>query len=253
MTWVDARTRAEVPGELLADVYDAVDEGDGFGRALLDVVDRVVPSDVATFNRTDIDARRTDFDVHPVPHAQHRDRNDDFVRLHDEHPLIRRFATVEVPPPMRWRDVVDPSAFERTELFDVYYRPMGVTHQLAVKLAGSGTGMTTIALSRSRRPFTDDERDRLAAVLPHLRRSCRVHRMLGDGLPTVDALIAGGLTSRQAEVALALSGGGTNPELARRLGVSLGTLRKHLERIYGVLGVDNRGAAIAAIRSFGRR
>ena len=96
MTWVDARGRAEVPGELLADVYDAVDEGDGFGRALLDVVDRVVPSDVATFNRTDIDARRTDFDVHPVPHAQHRDRNDDFVRLHDEHPLIRRFATVEV-------------------------------------------------------------------------------------------------------------------------------------------------------------
>ena len=109
--------------------------------------------------------------------------------------------------------------------------------------------MTTIALSRSHRPFTDDERDRLAVVLPHLRRSARVHQTLGDGLPSADALIDAGLTSRQAEVALALSGGGTNPELARRLGISLGTLRKHLERIYSTLDVDNRGAAIAAIRS----
>ena len=248
-TGVDPRTRDALPGDLLADVYDAIDEGDGFGRALLDVVDRLVPSDVATFNRTDLGAGRTEFDTHPAPHAVHRDANDHFVRLHDEHPLIRRFARIDAPPPMRWRDVVDPEAFERTELFDVYYRPMGVTHQVAVKVAGQGAAMTTIALSRSHRPFTDDERDRLAVVLPHLRRSARVHQTLGDGLPSADALIDAGLTSRQAEVALALSGGGTNPELARRLGISLGTLRKHLERISSTLDVDNRGAAIAAIRS----
>ena len=207
-------------------------------------------SDVSTFNHTDIGVRRTDFEIHPDPNTAHRDRNDDFVRLHDEHPLIHRFARVDAPPPMRWRDAVDPESFERTELFDCYYRPMGITHQLAVKVAGRGTAMTTIALSRSHRAFTDAERDRLGALLPHLRRSCRVHRVLHEGLPAADALVGAGLTSRQAEVALALCAGGTNPELARRLGISVGTLRKHLERVYVALGVDNRGAAIAAIRSF---
>ena len=48
-------------------------------------------------------------------------------------------------------------------------------------------------------------------------------------------------------MALELRGGGTNAQLAGGLGISVGTLRKHLEVVYDALGVDNRAAAVAAV------
>jgi DNA-binding CsgD family transcriptional regulator len=59
-----------------------------------------------------------------------------------------------------------------------------------------------------------------------------------------------GLTKRQVEVALHLAEGGTNPVIAKRLGIAEGTLRKHLERIYRALGVTDRATAIARIRGW---
>jgi DNA-binding NarL/FixJ family response regulator len=40
-----------------------------------------------------------------------------------------------------------------------------------------------------------------------------------------------------------LAAGHTNTQIARRLGVTEGTVRKHLENIYGRLGVSSRTAA----------
>jgi DNA-binding CsgD family transcriptional regulator len=59
-----------------------------------------------------------------------------------------------------------------------------------------------------------------------------------------------GLTSRQAEVAVQLAEGGTDAAIAKRLGIAEGTLRKHLERIYRALDVNDRASAIARIRGW---
>ncbi len=59
-----------------------------------------------------------------------------------------------------------------------------------------------------------------------------------------------GLTRRQIEVALELCEGGTNAVIARRLDMAEGTLRKHLERIYRTLGVNDRASAIVHIRGW---
>jgi DNA-binding NarL/FixJ family response regulator len=76
------------------------------------------------------------------------------------------------------------------------------------------------------------------------------HVVLFRGSVDVDTtpLRALGLRPREIEVAVALAAGGTNAELARRLGMAEGTLRKHLERVYRVLEVDNRTAAAACVR-----
>jgi len=62
-------------------------------------------------------------------------------------------------------------------------------------------------------------------------------------------LAAAGLTPRQIDVAVALSEGGTNRQIARRLGVAEGTVKKHLETVYRALDVDNRASAVATVRS----
>jgi DNA-binding NarL/FixJ family response regulator len=52
------------------------------------------------------------------------------------------------------------------------------------------------------------------------------------------------LTTRQWQLMDLLAAGHTNVQIGRRLGVSEGTIRKHLEHIYRRLGVSSRGAAI---------
>lgn len=66
-----------------------------------------------------------------------------------------------------------------------------------------------------------------------------------EGMDLVDA----GLTPRQIQVALELArSGGTNSQLARSLGISEGTVKKHLESVFRLLGVDSRAAAAVALR-----
>ena len=68
--------------------------------------------------------------------------------------------------------------------------------------------------------------------------------------PGSTPLIDLGFTPRQTEVAIALAQtGGTNSQLARSLGISEGTVKKHLETVFRTLGVDSRTAAVVAVRS----
>jgi DNA-binding NarL/FixJ family response regulator len=57
-----------------------------------------------------------------------------------------------------------------------------------------------------------------------------------------------GLTPRQWDLLHLIAGGSTNKQIARQLGLSEGTVRTHLENIYGRLNVTNRTAAV--IRAF---
>jgi DNA-binding CsgD family transcriptional regulator len=59
-----------------------------------------------------------------------------------------------------------------------------------------------------------------------------------------------GLSPREVEVALELANGGTNAAIASRMNIAEGTVRKHLERVYRMLGVTDRASAIAAIRGW---
>jgi DNA-binding CsgD family transcriptional regulator len=61
------------------------------------------------------------------------------------------------------------------------------------------------------------------------------------------ALRAAGLTARQTDVALRLAAGASNQEIAALLGISTATARKHLEAVFGRLGVRHRAAAVARI------
>jgi DNA-binding NarL/FixJ family response regulator len=56
------------------------------------------------------------------------------------------------------------------------------------------------------------------------------------------------LTPREREVLAALAGGGTNKEIAIALGITPGTVKTHVERLIGKLGVrDRTQAAILAV------
>ena len=85
-----------------------------------------------------------------------------------------------------------------------------------------------------------------AAVPPHV---VFVRPVVASGHPAVDTsrLRALGLTPREREVAAYLSTGATNQQIAGALGISVGTVKKHLQRIFTALGVETRTAAAATV------
>ena len=135
-------------------------------------------------------------------------------------------------------------------IYSDYFRAQEFEHQLALCLpisAGSDAGPgRTIRLAFFRGPGRDfSERDRalLALLRPHL------HRAYLDAERRRDP--AAQLTPRQWELLHLVAAGHTNAQIARRLGISAGTVRIHLENIYQRLHVSSRTAAVT--RAFADR
>jgi len=122
-------------------------------------------------------------------------------------------------------------------------RLMGVEHCLMLCLpealpATAGPGRH-VRLYLTRGPGPDfSERDRAVLMLlrPHLQQAYLDAQRRRHPVPR--------LTPRQNDLLRLLAAGHTNTQIARRLGISEGTVRTHLEHIYEQLGVSSRTAAV---------
>lgn len=99
-----------------------------------------------------------------------------------------------------------------------------------------------------------DVRDLLTAIETRLARRADQRHALEAALqtsPTFESaqpLQALGLTPRESEVLLWVAQGKGNTDISTILGASESTIKKHLQRIFEKLGVENRGsAALAAV------
>jgi len=73
-------------------------------------------------------------------------------------------------------------------------------------------------------------------------------RRVGNALVLEERRHSPHLTAREQEILDHVAAGHTNAEIAATLCLALGTVRRHLENIFGKLGVHNRTAAVAALR-----
>jgi DNA-binding NarL/FixJ family response regulator len=108
----------------------------------------------------------------------------------------------------------------------------------AVPSPVSGPGRT-VRLFFFRGPGADfSERDRALLVLlrPHLHQAYLDAERRRHPVPQ--------LTARHRDLLRLLAAGHTNAQIARRLGISEGTVRTHLENLYGRLNVSSRTAAV---------
>jgi DNA-binding NarL/FixJ family response regulator len=97
----------------------------------------------------------------------------------------------------------------------------------------------TVRLHLGHGPGPDfSERDRAVLTLlrPHLHQAFLNAERHRHPVPR--------LTPRQNELLRLVAAGHTNAQIARRLGVTQGTVRTHLENIYEKLHVSSRTAAV---------
>jgi DNA-binding CsgD family transcriptional regulator len=131
-----------------------------------------------------------------------------------------------------------------TGMYTDYYRPQGAEHDLMLCLpAARGPGRhgprQTVRLLFVRGPgpdFTERDRALLTLLRPHLYQAYLDAERRRHPTPR--------LTPRQWELMNLIAVGHTNTQIARRLGLSEGTVRTHLQNIYGRLQVSSRTAAV---------
>lgn len=139
-----------------------------------------------------------------------------------------------------WQDYISDREYERN-LMAQFYRLGGFRHHLQVLLPSADGLRRRVILWRDEGDSPFSERDRLLLTLlrPHLGAiRDRVEAERHDAPP---------LTPRQVELLRRVARGDTNRRVARDLGLSEATVRKHLENIYARLDVHSRTEALAKV------
>ena len=206
-------------------------------KALLDVI----PADAATLNELDIIGQRSaadgieliDVDYPPEPFRQFWEHfwNSLTCCYTEQIPQLR----TEV---MGTGDFYSDRQWHSTGIYTEVLHPVGVEKELLIPLpAPPGIARRLVFFRGPGRPFTDDERGAAILLQPHISRALRRQARVRAARP---------LTKRQAEILQLVAAGYDNAAIARRLRLSRGTVRKHLENIYASLEVSSRTAAVAS-------
>jgi DNA-binding CsgD family transcriptional regulator len=180
--------------------------------------------------------------------ADDDDADEGLVQAHWQHywdcqPCSYPDRTGDLRSVIKIADFYSARQWHSTGMYSDLYQPQGIEHELMLTLP-AGPGKTpgpgrTLRLFLFREPGTDfSEGDRalLTLLRPHLHQAYLDAERRRHPLPE--------LTTRHWQLLDLLAAGHTNTQIARRLGLSEGTVRTHLKNIYERLQVSSRTAAV---------
>ena len=217
------------------------DGPDPFPEQLLAELRQLIPCDVVSYGDFDPDRRgwrcapRWVGEPRATVTAAIRDA---FQALRHQYPHAPSDAT----PVLRWSDRLSRRAMRRLELYREVGRPLGCEYELTLWLADTSGVFGGFSFDRFHSDFSDRDLLLLETLRPHL-----LQLALNAGARWPDA--AALLTPREREILGWVARGKANREIAMRLYLSPGTVRKHLDNIYAKLDVPNRTAAVS--RAYG--
>jgi DNA-binding CsgD family transcriptional regulator len=162
-------------------------------------------------------------------------------RLGHLHPAVASYLEEgDERRPRRVSDVCSSSEWVNGPVYREVFSQSRSMHQLSlVTRLGGGVGVGWV-LTRRKCDFSDDDVMVATRLLPHLTVLSTVvegdrHRLGTHG---------GTLTTRETQVLNLLATGAPASAIARSLGITVSTARKHLEHIYDKLGVHDRLSAV---------
>lgn len=184
------------------------------------------------------------------------------------YPGITSMLTVGCAQPSRVSDVVNLRSFWGTEEFECMHGHGG-RFPTAAALAISSTELVFLGLHRQQRDFSDQDVADLAVLQRVIAPALAYRAALDAAIAQLDKSLnqppsewreRHGWTSqqavrslcqdfqptrREAEVLCLVTAGWTDRQIAKRLGITIPTVRKHLSQVFDKAGVRGR-AAVAA-------
>lgn len=184
LTGEDVRAVLELVGE--ANDAQSLDE---FRAFLLPGLRRIVPAEFASYNEI-LDGGEVLAAIgEPMPPSE-------FMAAWSEHaltnPLIAMYTRTRDGRPYRFSDVVTQAELERLPVYTEFFRHIGVRFQIAFTLPSPPALVRGIALSRTRRDFSDRERAMLDLARPYLVQAYRnalLRGRLGRALDDLSAVL----------------------------------------------------------------
>ncbi|MGZ5186839.1 MAG: helix-turn-helix transcriptional regulator [Caldimonas sp.] len=212
-----------------------------FARAGVRELSALVAAELTTLSVCHLKSGRRDVTGFPDARLGAEDRAC-FDRHFAEHPLVRFHAVRRGRGAHRISDSIPFSRFREGALYSDYYRRIGIDHAVALPIRVDDELLVSFVLNRTRRDFSDRERDLLDRVGPVLSR---LYAALAEPVGREDPVRPlDALTPREREVIAWLARGKTDRDIAAILGCSHRTVQKHLQRSYEKLGVETRTAAV---------
>jgi len=226
----------------LGTLADTAADVDGFARAGVALLPRLVACELATFSACRLDSGHREV-ISSQRLAIGKSEIEVFDRHFFEHPLVQAHGTRRSARTERIDDLVARPLFRRSALFNEYYRPLGIEHVMAMPLHVDERLLVSFVFNRRGRGFDEHERGLLDLLRPQLAAWYRCMRQAGEPAKGDGAGLRDRLTAREAEVLTWVAAGKANRDIAAILGASVRTIEKHLEHAYEKLGVETRTAA----------
>ncbi len=158
--------------EFLKDCYGFCDL-DAFAQRVISKLPKIVPSEIITYNEINPRRRRARMMWHPPTAQPSVERTTAFEQHIREHPLIMRHQKTRDDRAIKIADILTRSQFHRLGIYNEFFRPLSVEHQMAFCLPAPPDITIGIALNRTRRDFSDRERLCLNVLRPHLAQAYR--------------------------------------------------------------------------------
>jgi DNA-binding CsgD family transcriptional regulator len=176
--------------------------------------------------------------------------------LSSEDPLIRA-AVATSRPVMILERHVDRRIIRASRAYDEFHRRHDFEHHVLVRFHGdrlTAPGALSMGFTRGRRQPEFGSRElRIAELaLPALdgaaRRIASARARADLDAVAAQAAVEHGLTPAETRVLSVLLAGASNVAIARRLHVSIDTVKTHVQRILRKLGVESRARTLAVLR-----
>src|SRR5690606_35078509 len=103
-------------------------------------------------------------------------------------PILRSARPGRDNPAQTFADGMPRPAVERLDLYNLYYRALGVKDQLVILLSHQGERMRCLSVNRDKADFTEQERWLLQLLRPHFEYAHR-HVSLLDHLTAAQAMV----------------------------------------------------------------
>jgi DNA-binding CsgD family transcriptional regulator len=200
----------------------------------------LIGSDLTTLSLCDLDSHHRSV-VSDAPGAISARQIEVFDHYFEKHPLVRAHGRNPGASTRRISDLVPAQLFERSPLYNEYYRPIGIRHAMALPIYVAGRLLVSFVFNRVGSAFGERELELAEAVRPHLASLYRLSGSIPKAAPAP-------LTPREREVLEWVAAGKTSRDIAAILGAKPRTIEKHLEHIYEKLGVETRTAAVMRAR-----
>lgn len=180
-------------------------------------------------------------------HADFSQAMEGYAAHMHKYPLFRFDPWVAEGKPFLRSDFYSERQFRDLDIYSDCFRVAGVSEHAAIPIFTDKNTIVFAGLERSGRSFSDEDRERLTLLQPHLTNARRTALACSKIKPEniqEEHFAMTELSAREAEVLTWMIRGKTHAEIGALLRLRTQTIKGYAQNVYQKLGVDNRHAAI---------